>query len=194
MRAVTACAGSPGSTSIGLPTRMVMGKWLRRRSFGCPLVHTRWVPHRATGSIGTWASCAMRAAPVLNFLSVKDCEIVASGKTPTISPRRSASTACRKACSPWARSTGMCFIARISGPDTLWRKTDSLAMNRTSRLDGRADTPAKTKSRYPMWLLTRTAPPSRGTCSSPLMSKRRSSALNRVRAAPTTGGYTSSAM
>ena len=48
---------------------------------------------------------------------------------------------------PSERSTGMCFIARISGPDTLCRNTDSFAMKRTSRLDGSAASPQKTKSR-----------------------------------------------
>lgn len=73
--------------------------------------------------------------------------MVASGKTPMISPLRSASSACAYACMPSERSTGMCFMARISGPDTLCRKTDSLAMNRTRRLAGSVVRPQKTKSR-----------------------------------------------
>lgn len=89
----------------------------------------------------------MRAAPDLKLLRVNDWEIVASGNTPMISPERSESSACWYADSPCARSTGMCFIARISGPDTVCRNTDSFAMNRTRRFCGRAVRPAKMKSR-----------------------------------------------
>ena len=38
-------------------------------------------------------------------------------------------------------------MPRISGPDTRWSNTDFLAMNRTSRRDGRAPNPQKMKSR-----------------------------------------------
>ncbi|MGX1246417.1 hypothetical protein RKD46_007521 [Streptomyces pseudovenezuelae] len=111
------------------------------------MVHSRCVPQTAIGIRGTPASWAIRAAPDLKLFSVKDCEIVASGKTPTISPDRSDSRACAYAVSPCLRSTGMCFIPRISGPETLWRKTDSFAMKRTSRFCGSAARPLKTKSR-----------------------------------------------
>jgi hypothetical protein len=80
--------------STGSPTRMVIGVWLRLKFFGWPLVHRRWVPHSAIGISGTPASWAMRAAPDLKLFRVKDWEIVASGKTPTISPDRSDSSAC----------------------------------------------------------------------------------------------------
>jgi hypothetical protein len=83
----------------------------------------------------------------LKLFSVKDCEIVASGKTPMISPARSDSSAWRYAASPWARSTGMCFIPRISGPEILCRNTESLAMKRTRRFWGSAARPEKMKSR-----------------------------------------------
>ena len=59
--------------------------------------------------------------------------MVASGKTPTSSPALSIASASRNAPDPADRSTGMWCIPRISGPETGWRKTDSLAMNRTSR-------------------------------------------------------------
>ena len=95
-----------------------------------------------TGSIGTPASCAIRAAPFLNALSSKEREIVASGKTPTISPSRRNRTACAYDAAPADRSTGMCFMARISGPLTLCVNTLSLAMNRTKRRAGRAAYPA----------------------------------------------------
>jgi hypothetical protein len=81
-------------------------------------------------------------APALNSLSSNDRLIVASGKTPTISPARSAATAARNEFAPASRSTGMCRMPRISGPDTRWSKTSCLAMNRTSRPAGRAASPA----------------------------------------------------
>jgi hypothetical protein len=40
----------------------------------------------------------------------------------------------------------MCFMARISGPLSLWSKTSFLAMKRTSR-PAAAASPAKVKSR-----------------------------------------------
>ena len=73
------CSGSPTVIAIVLP---------REKSCGWALVFIRWVPHRIAGTSGTPASAAIRAAPVLNSLSSKLREIVASGKIPTISPRR----------------------------------------------------------------------------------------------------------
>ncbi len=80
--------------STASPTRMVIGVWLRRKLRGRPLVHSRWVPHSAIGISGTPASCASRAAPDLKLFKVKDCEMVASGNTPTISPARNEASAC----------------------------------------------------------------------------------------------------
>ena len=105
------------------------------------------MPHTAIGISGTPASWAMRAAPDLKLFSVNDWEIVASGKTPTISPERRESSACAYAVSPCLRSTGMCFMLRISGPEILCRNTDSFAMKRTRRFCGRATRPSKMKSR-----------------------------------------------
>ena len=50
-------------------------------------------PQTISGTIGTCASSAIRAAPVLNSFSSKLRLMVASGYTPTISPARSRSTA-----------------------------------------------------------------------------------------------------
>ena len=100
-----------------------------------------------SGRIGTPASAAIRAAPFLKSLSSKEREIVASGKTPTISPSRSDATAAAYDPAPAARSTGMCFIPRMSGPLTRCVKTVSLAMNRTSRPDLWAARPAYAKSK-----------------------------------------------
>ena len=111
------------------------------------MVQTRWEPQITTGRIGTPASIAIRAAPVLNSLSSNEREIVASGKTPTISPERSASTAAAYDAAPAVRSTGMWCIPRMSGPLTGWEKTLSLAMNRTSRPDFWAARPAYAKSK-----------------------------------------------
>jgi len=72
----------------------------------------------------------------LNVLSWNDRLIVASGKTPTISPARCAATASRYDAAPASRSTGMWCMPRISGPEILCLKTTSLAMNRTNRFDG----------------------------------------------------------
>ena len=58
------------------------------KSRGWSLVISRWVPHSATGTIGTPASAAIRTAPVLSSLSSMAREIVASGKMPTTSPAR----------------------------------------------------------------------------------------------------------
>ena len=73
------CSGSPTEIAIVLP---------REKSCSWSLVLSRWVPHRTTGTSGTPASAAIRAAPVLNSLSSKLREIVASGKIPTTSPMR----------------------------------------------------------------------------------------------------------
>ena len=58
----------------------------REKSRGWSLVIIRWVPQSTTGTRGTPASAAIRTAPVLNSLSSKAREIVASGKMPTASP------------------------------------------------------------------------------------------------------------
>ncbi len=89
---VTWVGSAPGSGVNGSPTTILMW-WPRLRSRLRPLVSTRWLPHTMTGRSGTSASMAIRAAPLLNSLSSKLWEMVASGKTPTSSPRRQASTA-----------------------------------------------------------------------------------------------------
>ncbi len=71
----------------GSPTEMKIVR-PRVKSRGRPFVMMRWVPQTTTGTIGTPASSAIRAAPVLNPFSSNDRLIVASGNTPTISPRR----------------------------------------------------------------------------------------------------------
>ena len=53
-------------------------------------------PQVTTGTIGTPASIAIRAAPDFIGIGVNACEIVASGKTPTSSPSCSAVTAAAK--------------------------------------------------------------------------------------------------
>ena len=58
----------------------------REKSLGWSLVIIRWVPHMITGTSGTPASAAIRTAPVLNSLSSRAREMVASGKMPTASP------------------------------------------------------------------------------------------------------------
>ncbi len=68
--------------------------WLRLKLRGRPLVQIRCVPQSAIGISGTPASWARRAAPDLKLFSVNDWEMVASGKTPTISPERSDRSAC----------------------------------------------------------------------------------------------------
>ncbi len=87
--APAARAVSPtGSTPVGWngsPTRIAI-VLPREKSRGWSLVIIRCVPHRITGTIGTPASAAMRTAPVLNSLSSKEREMVASGKIPTASP------------------------------------------------------------------------------------------------------------
>jgi 1-acyl-sn-glycerol-3-phosphate acyltransferase len=71
--------GKTIAISVGTP---------REKSCGCDLVLIRWVPQRTAGTRGTPASAAIRVAPVLNSLSSKLREMVASGKIPTTSPRR----------------------------------------------------------------------------------------------------------
>ena len=72
-----------------------MGVRVRPSRLGRPFVQTRCEPQITVGNSGTPASAAIRAAPALKSLSSKDRLIVASGKTPTISPDRNASTAAR---------------------------------------------------------------------------------------------------
>jgi hypothetical protein len=60
---------------------------------GCPFVSIRCAPQTDTGTSGTPAAAAIRTAPLLISLTVKERLIVASGKTPTSSPSRSAWTA-----------------------------------------------------------------------------------------------------
>ncbi len=105
------------------------------------MVIIRWVPHSITGTRGTPASAAIRTAPVLNSLSSKAREIVASGKMPTASPAARKSTAVRSEASPSARSTSMWCSERISGPVHRWSNSSRLAMNRTLRPDGFAARP-----------------------------------------------------
>jgi len=121
---------------------MVMGVFVRPRCFGCPFVHTRCDPQMIMGITGTPASFAMRAAPERKVLSSKLRLMVSSGNTPTSSPAFNASTASRY--DSWAspRSTGMCFMARIMGPEILWSKTSFFAMKRMYRLVARAGIPA----------------------------------------------------
>jgi len=57
--------------------------------------------------------------------------MVASGKIPTTSPARRASRAARNDSAPAVRSTGMCFMPRISGPATGFFQIESFAMKRT---------------------------------------------------------------
>ncbi len=129
-------------TRRGSPTLRVIGVLVRPSRLGWPLVQTRWEPQIAMGISGTSADCAIRTAPLLKSLSSNAREMVASGKTPTISPALSACTAARKEDAPAPRSTGMWCMPRISGPPTPWWNTCSLAMNRTRRFAGRAASPA----------------------------------------------------
>ncbi|SHW67698.1 Uncharacterised protein [Mycobacteroides abscessus subsp. abscessus] len=106
----------------------------------------RCTPQTITGMIGTCASSAIRATPVLNSLSSKLRLIVASGYTPTSSPARSRSTATGYASPPELRSTGM-------SPARLTRKlpigtccTSALSMKRTRRRRWVAASPAGRKS------------------------------------------------
>ena len=93
-------------------------------------------------------AAAIRTAPDFSSLTVNDWLIVASGKTPTISPDFRYFSAVRNEAVPDSRSTGMWCMPRISGPPTLSRKTPSLAMNRVSRRPPfHGASPAKMKSR-----------------------------------------------
>ena len=101
-RAVASARFSSGPTWKGSPTMMEIGIPLRPRCLGRFLLHTRCEPQMVVGRIGTPASCAIRTAPGLNSLSSNERDIVASGKTPTISPSLTACTArmneaCRRA-------------------------------------------------------------------------------------------------
>src|SRR5699024_7150614 len=111
-RAVSS-SGVP-SAAIGAPVWMRIGRPVRPRCLGCPFVHTRCEPQITTGTMGTPASSAIRAAPVLNSLSSKLRLMVASGNTPTSSPARRYPTASAYEPPPLARSTGMCFIPPIT--------------------------------------------------------------------------------
>src|SRR3954453_16061110 len=104
---VTASGSGAGATAMGPPTLMRIGTLVRPRRLGWPLVHTRCEPQMTTGRIGTPASTAIPAAPVLNSLSSNDREVVASGKTPTFPPARSAPTAAAYEAAPAVRSTVM---------------------------------------------------------------------------------------
>ena len=55
----------------------------------------------------------------------------------------------------------------MSGPANLLSKISFFAINLTKRFAGSAAVPASAKSKYPMWLIERTAPPSRGIFSTP---------------------------
>ena len=113
----------------------------REKSRGWSLVIIRWVPHMMTGTRGTPASAAIRTAPVLNSLSSRAREIVASGKIPTASPALRNSTAVSKDARPSPRSTSMWCSERINGPVSLWSKSSRLAMNLTLRPEGLAARP-----------------------------------------------------
>ncbi len=137
----------PVLIKIGEPIEMITGTCRFVRSRLCPLVQSRCGPHTTIGINGTFAVRARRAAPDFSSLTVNDSLIVASGKTPTISPSFSAWAAVRNEAAPASRSTGMCRMPRISGPLILWSKTAFLAMKRTSRLAGWVPSPQKMKSR-----------------------------------------------
>ena len=183
---VTTAGSAAGSGRNGSPTTIRM--WCPRSFCLRPLVQTRWLPHTITGMIGTSASTAIRTAPVLNALSSKLCETVASGKTPTSSPLRQASTAASKLPAPASRSTGMCFMPRIRGPLILWSKTSFLAMKRTSRFLGRKAQAGEGEVEV-AGVVDRdhATAGGRARCSSPLMSNFSPSARNTPRAKPMTG-------
>ena len=82
----------------------------------------------------------------------------------------------------------MWCIERITGPAIAWSKTSRLAMNRTSRLEGCAASPPRMKSMYETWLNASSAPPEVGTCSVPLIWKRRPSTRKSTLAVAMTGG------
>ena len=120
----------------------MIGVRVRPSRLGRSFVQTRCDPQITTGSSGTAASAAIRAAPDLNSFSSKDRLIVASGNTPTSSPPASAPTAFAYDAAPSDRSTGMCRIPRSSGPATGCANTSCLAMNRTTRFTSSAAYPA----------------------------------------------------
>ena len=81
------------------------------------------------GMSGTSASAAIRTAPDFSSLMRKLWEMVASGKMPTSSPARSASTAVRIEAAPDSRSTSRWPKLRMNGPPTR-EKVSFLAMKR----------------------------------------------------------------
>ena len=90
---------------------------------------------------------AIRTDPGMKSLTVNDVLIVASGNTPTTSPRLSASRAALYEAMPASRSTEMWRMPRISGPPTRCSKISRFAMKRTNRFEGRPARPQKMKSR-----------------------------------------------
>ena len=102
----SAGSGSPTVIAIVLP---------REKSCGWSLVISRWVPHRTTGTSGTPAAAAIRAAPVLSSLISMLREMVASGKMPTTSPAAGSPDASSSERSPSARSTSMWCRRASSG-------------------------------------------------------------------------------
>ncbi|COX47415.1 Uncharacterised protein [Mycobacterium tuberculosis] len=74
----------------------------------------RCAPQTIMGIIGTCASSAIRAAPVLNSRSSRLRLIVASGCNPTSSPARNRCTATAYASAPTLRSTGMSWACLIT--------------------------------------------------------------------------------
>ena len=132
MRVLSSAVSAAGSSPVGCigsPTSMSM-RWCRDRSSLRPLARMRWVPHTTIGISGTSASAAMRTAPDLRSLMRKLWEIVASGKIPTSSPFRRASTAVRMEAAPASRSTSRCPKDRMNGPPTGLAKISFFAMNR----------------------------------------------------------------
>jgi hypothetical protein len=115
---VTSAGSSDGEWATLGPYRTSIATF--RRTFrGRPLVRIRCVPHTAHGTSGAPAASAIRAAPVFPGRGTNERLMVPSGNMPTTWPRRSRSTESRTASRAWPyRSTGMCFIARISGPAT----------------------------------------------------------------------------
>ena len=97
---------------------------------------------------GAPASMAILADPENALRGTKERLIVPSTNMPTTSPWASASDACSNAsCTRPPRSTGMCFIPRMRGPEIGCSKISRLAAKRTRRPDGIAPAPTKTKSR-----------------------------------------------
>ena len=125
---------------------MVTGTRLRPRCRGWPLVHSRCGPQSTIGISGTLPPGQPRGTG-LEGLDGERLAMVASGKTPMISPARSAVLACRYAALPCFTIHRDVIHARMSGPQTRCPNIAFFAMKRTSRLDGSAASPAKTKSR-----------------------------------------------